>query len=78
VEECNHFEMPFFIFQGRKDENTPASLIQEYYDIIEAPEKDLVWFENSAHGPLGEEPEKFKGLMREKFLRITKESDARI
>ena len=78
VKECNHFEMPFFIFQGRKDENTPASLIQEYYDVIEAPEKELVWFENSAHGPLGEEPEKFKGLMREKFLCIAKESDARI
>jgi len=32
-----------------------------------------VWFENSAHGPLGEEPEKFKKLMREKFLAIAKE-----
>ncbi len=75
MKECNRFEVPFFIFQGRKDENTPASLIQEYYDIIEAPEKDLVWFENSAHGPLGEEPEKFKKLMREKFLRIAKEME---
>ena len=30
---------------------------------------------NSAHGPLGEEPEKFKALMREKFLTIAKETD---
>lgn len=71
VKDCHKFEMPYYIFQGRKDNNTPSSLIQEYYDLIEAPDKDLIWFENSAHGPLGEEPEKFKKAMREKFLIIT-------
>ncbi len=70
VKDCHTFEMPYYIFQGRKDENTPASLIQAFYDVIEAPDKDLIWFENSAHGPMGEEPEKFKKLMREKFLAI--------
>lgn len=64
------FAMPYYIFQGRKDENTPASLIQDYYDAIQAPDKDLIWFEHSAHGPLGEEPEKFKKCLREKFLAI--------
>ena len=73
LKECSSFSMPFYIFQGRRDNNTPAALIQDYYDAITAPDKDLVWFENSAHGPLGEEPEKFKKLMREKFLRIAKE-----
>lgn len=66
--DCNHFEMPYYIFQGRLDKNTPADLVQEYYDSITAPKKELVWFENSSHGPLGEEPEKFKKLIREKFL----------
>ena len=64
------FTMPYYIFQGRLDENTPASLIQEYFDSITAPDKALVWFENSAHGPLGEEPEKFKKLLREKLLAV--------
>jgi len=67
------FQMPYYIFQGRKDQNTPAALIQGYYDSIQAPDKDLVWFENSAHGPMGEEPVKFKGLLREKLLKIAKE-----
>ena len=75
VKDCGPFQMPYYIFQGRRDNNTPASLVQAYYDSIEAPDKDLVWFENSAHGPLGEEPEKFKGLMREKFLKIAKEEE---
>ena len=73
VKDEHEFAMPYYIFQGVHDENTPASLIQAFYDVIVAPEKDLVWFEHSAHGPLGEEPEKFKGLMREKFLRIARE-----
>ena len=72
---CGPFKMPYYIFQGRKDNNTPSALIQEYYDAIVAPDKDLVWFENSAHGPLGEEPAKFKKLMREKFLKIAKETN---
>ena len=70
VKDCGPFRRPYYIFQGRLDRNTPASLVQEYYDSIEAPDKDLVWFEHSAHGPMGEEPEKFKKLMREKFLAI--------
>lgn len=75
TKDCHVFKMPYYIFQGRHDENTPASLIQEFYDCIEAPDKDLVWFENSAHGPLGEEPEKFKRLLREKFLKIHNEEE---
>lgn len=67
------FTMPYYIFQGVHDENTPASLIRAYYEAITAPDKDLIWFEHSAHGPLGEEPEKFKSAMREKFLKIARE-----
>lgn len=74
VRDCHSFRMPYYIFQGRLDNNTPASLIQEFYDVVQAPDKDLVWFENSAHGPMGEEPEKFKALMREKFLKISLEA----
>lgn len=75
IRDCGPFTMPYYIFQGRLDQNTPSSLVQAYYDSIEAPDKALVWFEHSAHGPLGEEPEKFKALMREKFLTIAKETD---
>ena len=75
IKDCGPFHMPYYIFQGRHDRNTPSSLVQAYYDSIVAPDKDLVWFENSAHGPLGEEPQKFKALMREKFLKIAKEND---
>ncbi|GKI13706.1 alpha/beta hydrolase [Oscillospiraceae bacterium] len=66
--ECTRFEMPFYIFQGRHDNNTPSALVQSYFDSIQAPDKDLIWFEHSAHGPMAEEPEKYKKLLREKLL----------
>jgi len=65
---CNSFEMPYYIFQGRHDNNTPAALVQAFYDSIQAPRKALVWFEHSAHGPMGEERELYLRLLREYLL----------
>lgn len=73
--EYNQFKVPYYIFQGRLDKNTPSDLIEEYYAILQAPDKDLVWFENSAHGVIGEEPAKFKATLREKFLKIASEEN---
>jgi pimeloyl-ACP methyl ester carboxylesterase len=67
--QCSTFRMPFYIFHGRLDQNTPAELVQGFYDLVSAPDKDLVWFEHSAHSPLAEEPVKFKSLLREKLLK---------
>ena len=67
AKDYHDFKVPYYIFQGVHDNNTPSSLVQGFYDVITAPKKDLIWFENSAHGVLGEEPVKFKTLLREKF-----------
>ena len=53
------FSLPVFFFMGQHDYDTPFALVEDYYNIIEAPEKKLVWFENSAHFPFYEEQEKF-------------------
>ena len=50
------------------------TILFSFASCEKAPDKDLVWFENSAHGPMGEEPVKFKKLMREKFLAIAQEA----
>ncbi|HNZ62802.1 MAG TPA: alpha/beta hydrolase [Bacillota bacterium] len=64
------FTVPFFIFDGRHDMNTPSVLVQDWYDMIEAPRKELVWFEDSGHNPMNDEPEKFKRLLRERLTEI--------
>ena len=66
--QCTRFAMPYYIFQGRLDNNTPSELVDDYYRQIEAPDKDLVWFEHSAHGPLTEEPQRYAQLLRTYFL----------
>jgi pimeloyl-ACP methyl ester carboxylesterase len=60
---CTSFKVPYFIFDGRLDQNTPAELVQGYFDLIEAPRKELVWFEGSGHNPMNDEPGIFKELL---------------
>jgi pimeloyl-ACP methyl ester carboxylesterase len=69
---CPKFQIPYFIFDGKLDYNTPAELVEDYFNLIEAPVKELIWFENSGHNPMSDEPEKFKPLLREKLLGIAK------
>lgn len=49
---------------GRQDYNTPSKLVKQYYKELDAPIKEFHWFEDSAHDPHFEEPEKFYQLMR--------------
>jgi pimeloyl-ACP methyl ester carboxylesterase len=71
--DCPEQTVPYFIFDGVFDNNTPASLVEEYYKRIKAPQKELIWFEKSGHNPMSDEPEKFKGLLREKLSHIAQE-----
>ena len=64
--EIDTVDVPVYFFVGRHDWNTPFELAEKYYNILEAPQKELIWFESSAHSPCYEEPEKFNRLMVEK------------
>lgn len=64
------FKVPYFIFDGRLDENTPASLVEDYFEVIKAPHKELIWFDKSGHNPLGDEPERFKALLIDRLIQI--------
>ena len=44
-------EVPVYFFLGRHDVNAPTILAEEYYQKINAPKKELVWFEHSGHSP---------------------------
>jgi pimeloyl-ACP methyl ester carboxylesterase len=56
---------PIVMVQGRHDQVAPASSAERYAELLEAPSKQLVWFEHSAHLPHLEEPERFRGLLRQ-------------
>lgn len=62
------FDVPVHFAVGRHDQNTPAELAVEYFEVIEAPAKELHWFENSAHMIPYEEPAKFNALLTDIVL----------
>ena len=64
IKTSSKFEVPIYIIHGKYDYTTSYTLAREYYEIIEAPEKDFFTFENSAHSPNIEEPEKFVQIVR--------------
>lgn len=67
--QVSSLDIPMYIFHGRHDHCTVASLVEDYFDNAKAPEKKLVWFENSAHSPQREESELFQKLAIKHFLK---------
>jgi pimeloyl-ACP methyl ester carboxylesterase len=54
---------PIVMAQGRHDQVAPPSAAERYAHLLEAPHKQLVWFEHSAHMPHLEEPGRFRQLL---------------
>jgi pimeloyl-ACP methyl ester carboxylesterase len=51
-------DCPLLLFLGRHDYNVSSSLAAEWFERVQAPSKQLVWFEDSAHEVMNEEPGK--------------------
>ena len=49
------YETAIFIFQGEHDWQTPTSLVKPWFETINAPHKQYIAFENSAHLVVTEE-----------------------
>jgi pimeloyl-ACP methyl ester carboxylesterase len=56
-------DVPVVIVQGRHDQVAPGAAAERYARLLQAPSKQLVWFENSAHTPHLSEPGKFRDLL---------------
>ncbi len=52
----DHLDVPVVMFLGRHDETTPSAITARWMSRLTAPRKAVVWFENSAHLPMLEEP----------------------
>ena len=57
--DYTRLDVPVYFLLGRHDVNAPTVLAEEYFEVLDAPEKGIVWFENSGHSPWINEPEKF-------------------
>ena len=73
--EIDSMKVPAYFFHGSYDYTTPYPLAKEFYQQLKAPQKEFFIFENSAHSPIMEEPEKFNAIVRgitEKFIFLPK------
>ena len=64
------FREPLFFFEGRMDPYCPGSVIADYMKTIHAPQKEIVWFDNSSHFPFYEERQKFTEELVQRVLPI--------
>jgi pimeloyl-ACP methyl ester carboxylesterase len=55
--------VPIVMVQGRHDQVAPGESAQQYASSLQAPAKQLIWFENSAHTPHLDEPAKFRDVL---------------
>lgn len=63
-ETSTRFEIPVYIIQGKYDYQVSHQLAKEYLDSITAPQKAFFTFEESAHSPNMEEPERFVEVVK--------------
>jgi pimeloyl-ACP methyl ester carboxylesterase len=68
--QANTLQVPIYILQGRNDMNALASLVEDYYRVLQAPHKELIWF-NSGHGLSGEDTSQFVDVMVNHVLKQT-------
>jgi len=64
------FKVPVYFLEGVHDYNAPTNLVEEYFQMINAPQKEIFWFDQSAHFPQWEEPQKFHKVLREILDRL--------
>ena len=57
-------DAPVYLLEGVHDQIQSTRLAQAYVDQLVAPHKELIWFEQSAHMPHWEEPERFNQEVR--------------
>ena len=72
--EVPEVKVPVYFCLGRHDYEVPSALAARYFAALEAPRKQLVWFERSAHLPNVEESNKFNGFMIDTVLPALPES----
>lgn len=69
MESVPRLDVPVYITQGRHDLNAPSALARAWFDQLEAPYKEWIWFEQSAHSPIVEEPALWQNVIRERVLK---------
>jgi pimeloyl-ACP methyl ester carboxylesterase len=72
-QQAAQLQVPVYFLIGRHDINAPTVFVEQYYAILEAPHKEIVWFEHSGHTPWVSESDRFVQVMVETVLVQTRQ-----
>lgn len=76
--EVLKLDIPVYLFHGTYDYTASYTLAKDYFEKLQAPTKGFYTFEQSAHSPLFEEPEKMQHILQEDVLvGVNKLADAK-
>jgi pimeloyl-ACP methyl ester carboxylesterase len=67
-EKVTKLVIPVYFLEGIYDYTCNYTLAKDYFEKIDAPVKGFYTFEESAHSPIFEEPEKVQKILREDVL----------
>jgi pimeloyl-ACP methyl ester carboxylesterase len=70
--QATKLEVPIYFLLGRHDVNAPPVLAEEYYELLDAPHKELIWFERSGHNPWVNESANFIDVVVNNVLADTR------
>ena len=64
IKQVPDLRVPVYIFQGRYDYQVSYVVARDYAKVLNAPIKGFYTFDNSAHSPCFEEPDKMCNILR--------------
>ena len=67
-------QVPVYFAEGRFDLNARTDLLESYFASLQAPSKQVMWFEHSGHNPAHEEPAQFNQFMVDIVLAQTRQA----
>lgn len=67
-QQATTLEVPVYFLLGRYDVNAPPVLAEEYFQLLKAPHKELIWFDHSGHNPWVTESDRFEEVIIEQVL----------
>lgn len=62
-EDATDFDLPVYLILGRHDMNNPLQIPEGYFEMIQAPKKELYIFEESGHGMIWEEADLYHDIL---------------
>lgn len=70
-QQATELDVPVYFLLGRHDVNAPTVLAEQYFTLLDAPHKEIVWFEHSGHTPWVSESDRFGEAMVDTVLAQT-------